>query len=156
MNAFVQALLHVLVVSGLLSLQVQAEPKAIGSLGCQREVIVTGVSPDDRWIAVVQEEVCSGLGMASTGISDVVQIVARDQKPENSDDVFAVDEHGDPTLRPNIRWLSSTTLQITVPNKSLIGLDKKNYVGIDIVTKFEPDDPAERELFLKQRGLSPK
>jgi hypothetical protein len=128
----------------------------LGSLGCQREMVAMGVSPDDKWIAVVQEEVCSGLGIASTNVTDVVQLVPRERKPENGDDIFAVEGHGDPTQRPNIRWLSSTKLQINVPNKSLIGLDKKNYAGIEIAVKYEPDDPAERERFLKQFDLTPK
>jgi hypothetical protein len=140
---------------GLLS-PAKAEESPRGSLGCQSEVIATGVSPDDKWVAMVQEEVCSGPGMASTGIMEAVQIVARGQSPESSDDVFVMNGSGDPMRRPNIRWLSATLLQITVPNKSLIGLNKKNYAGIDIVTKFEPDDPAERERFLRERGFSPK
>jgi hypothetical protein len=146
MNAFWRVLLPFLVLPCLLS-SVKAESSPRGSLGCQREVIATGLSPDDKWVAIVQEEVCSGLGMASTGIMEAVQIAARDQEPEKGDDVFVMNGSGDPMRRPNIRWLSPTTLQITVPNKSLIGLEKKNYVGIDIVTKFEPDDPAERERF---------
>jgi hypothetical protein len=125
-----------LVLLCLLSL-VGAEPSQRGSLGCQREVIATGVSADDKWVAIVQEKVCSDPGMASTGTMEAVQIAAREQEPEKGEDVFVMNGSGDPMRRPNIRWLSLTTLQITVPSKSLIGLEKKNYVGIDIVTKFE-------------------
>jgi hypothetical protein len=151
-----QPVLYLLVLPSLLLLPANAEQRALGSLGCQREVIATGVSPDNKWIAIVQEEVCSGPGLASTGITDVVQIATQDQKPEKGNDVFAIEENGNLTQRPNITWLTPTTLQIVVPNKSLIGLDKKSYAGIDIVTKFEPDDPAARERFLKERGLLPK
>jgi hypothetical protein len=144
---------YVSVLVTILSMPAQAQ---LGSLGCQREMIAMGVSPDDKWVAVVQEEVCSGLGIASTGVTDVVQLVPRDRKPENGDDIFAINENGDPTQRPNIRWLSPTKLQITVPNTALIGLDKKSYAGIEIAIKYEPDDPAERERYLKQFGLTPK
>ncbi len=89
-------------------------------------------------------------------MSDIVQLVRRGQKSEDSDDVFAIEEHGDPTNRPTLRWLSPQKLQIAVPNKSLIGLQKSSYEGIDIVIKFEPDDPAERERWLKSLGLPTK
>ncbi len=104
---------------------------------------------------MVQEEVCQGPGFASTGISDIVQLARRGQEPENSDDVFAIEEHGDLTNRPVMQWLSPSKLQITVPNKSLIGVQKSSYEGIEIVIKFNPDDPAERKRWLKSLGWCP-
>ncbi len=142
------------ILTAMLLMQAQAQ---LGSLGCQREMIAMGVSPpDDKWVAIVQEEVCTGIGIASTGVTDVVQLLLRESKSENGEDVFAIEEHGDPTNRPNIKWLSPTKLQITVPNTALIGLDKKSHAGIEIAIKYEPDDPAERERYLKQFGLTPR
>ena len=153
MNYFREGAIFVSLLVAVSSMPAQAQ---LGALGCQREIVAMGVSPEDKWVAVVQEEVCSGPGIASTNVTDVVQLVPQERKPENGDDIFAVEGHGDPTQRPNVRWLSSTKLQINVPNKSLIGLDKKSYAGIEIAIKYEPDDPAERERFLKQFELTPK
>lgn len=55
-----------------------------------------------------------------------------------------------------MRWLSMNKLQITVPNKSLIGLQKSSYDGVDIMIKFEPDAPDERKQWLNSLGLPTK
>jgi len=134
--------------------------------GCQRETISVLISPDDSWVALVQEDTCSD-GYFVTTVTDTVQLARHDatdvipltrhaDMPKHDNDVFALDEHGHPGNRPLTRWLSPSKLQITVPNKSLIGLQKNRYEGVDIVVKFEPDDPAERELWLKSLGLPTK
>ncbi|HVZ52943.1 MAG TPA: hypothetical protein VG986_13315 [Pseudolabrys sp.] len=138
---------------------------AQGKAGCQRETISVLTSPDDTWVALVQEDVCSD-GFFVTTITDTIQLTRRDatgviqlathpDKPKHENDVFALDEHGDPENRPLTRWLSPTKLQVTVPNKSLIGLHKTSYEGIEIVVKYEPDDPVERQRWLKSLGLAP-
>jgi len=132
---------------------------------CQGETISALKSPDDQWLALVQEDVCSD-GYFVTTVTDTVQLVHSDATdavqfsqhpgtPNHENDVFALDEHGNPVNRPLTRWLSPATLQITVPNKSLIGLQKGSYEGIDIVVRFEPDDPAERQRWLRSLGLLP-
>src|SRR5437763_4070816 len=122
---------------------------------CQSEVISFQLSPDDAWAALVQEEMCTGDGPASVGVTDTVQIIARGQEPTHLNDVFAVEEHGRPENRPLIRWLAARKLQITVPNLSLIGLQKPQYSGVEISMKFEPDDPAARDRWLTDLGLRP-
>jgi hypothetical protein len=52
--------------------------------------------------------------------------------------------------------LSPQRLELTVPNKSLIGLQRSSYKGIEITIKFNPDDPAERRQFLDGLGLRSK
>jgi len=133
--------------------------------GCEGETISMLLSPDDAWIALVQEHVCSD-GWFVTTVTGTVQLVGRDaidavrlgrhaEQPRHPNDIFAVDEHGRWENRPLTRWLSPKKLQITVPNKSLIGLYKGSYEGIEIIVKYEPDDPAERERWLKSLGLAP-
>jgi hypothetical protein len=134
--------------------------------GCEREAISMLMSPDDTWIALVYENICSD-GAFVTTVTDTVQLARRDttdtikliwhvEEPKHEKDVFTVDEGGHPQDRPLTRWLSPQKLQITVPNKSLIGLQKNSYEGIEVVIKFEPDDPTERERWLKSLGLAPK
>jgi hypothetical protein len=156
------ALLFFTISVALLPGAAQAQEKG----GCQRRTISALMSPDDAWVAFVQEDMCSD-GYFVTTITDTVQLVCCDaagavqltwhpDKPRHENDVFALDEHGQPENRPLTRWLSPQKLQITVPNKSLIGFQKSSYEGIEIVIKYEPDDPVERERWLKSLGLSPK
>jgi hypothetical protein len=128
---------------------------ANGELRCDRKTISMLMSPDDSWIAFVQEDTCSGESFATTGITDIVQLARPGQKATATDDVFAVVEHGNPLNRPLTQWLTPRKLQITVPNKSLIGLKKSQHEDIEIVVKYQPDDPAERQRFLKELGLPP-
>lgn len=62
--------------------------------GCQQELISVLMSPDDAWIAMVQEEICSGFGIATSGTTDVVQLVRRGEKPNDNNNVFAIEELG--------------------------------------------------------------
>ena len=123
--------------------------------GCSRDEIGMMWSPDNSWLALMQEEVCSDGGYVTT-IIDYVQLVRRGVKPTRENDVFAIEEHGDAKLRPVLQWLSSTKLQITVPNISTVDFQKSNYRGLDIVVKFDPDDPAVRQQFLENHGLDKK
>ena len=117
--------------------------------GCNRQTVAMVMSPDDTWAALVQEDICSD-GAFVTVATDVVQLVPRGAKPRDEDNIFAIDEHGRPENRPLLRWLSPRKLQISVPNKSLIALQKSSHEDIDIVIKFDPDDPIERQQFLRQ------
>jgi|HubBroStandDraft_3_1064219.scaffolds.fasta_scaffold138402_2 hypothetical protein len=134
--------------------------------GSQRQTISGEISPDETWWAFTQEDVCSD-GYFITTIIDTVQLVRRDTvdtidltkhavEPRHEDDVLAIDEHGRPENRPLTRWLSPQTLQITVPNKSLFSLRKSTFEGIEILIKYDPDDPVERERWLKSLGLQSK
>jgi hypothetical protein len=124
---------------------------------CERETMISQlISPDDAWVAVVEEHVCSGEGLATTGVDDTVQLLRSGEKPKRGDYVFSISEQGNPLNRPLTRWLSPQKLQITIPNKSLFVLKRDRYEGIEIVVKYEPNDPAERERWLRSRGLAPQ
>jgi hypothetical protein len=123
---------------------------------CQRHTTATLASPDAAWLALVQEDTCVGVFPFTTGVTDTVQLVRPGEQPDSDNDVFALEEHGRPENRPLLRWLSPQKLQITVPNRSLIGLQKRAFAGVEIVVKYDPDDPAERARFLQELGLAPK
>jgi hypothetical protein len=120
---------------------------------CDIERLSTFPSPDDMWVMAVDEYACSGKSFGTSGITDVVQLFRKGDKPTRQNDVFAVNESGHPEYRPQVRWLSPTKLEIVAPNKSLIGLRKRTYESIEVVVKFDPDDSAERARFLKEAGL---
>jgi hypothetical protein len=120
---------------------------------CKGEVISSVESSDKRWLAIVQEYVCSGEGLLTISITDAVQVVESGQVPTHENDVLVVDEGGHSENRPAISWASEGKLEITIPNKSLVGLQKQKYHDIDIALTYNPDDPAEREKFLRKLGL---
>jgi hypothetical protein len=142
-------------VLGLLIIMAGTVSAGTAVAACDADTISTLVSPDDDWVALVQEVVCSGEGFGTTSITDGVQIVRRGGQPEKGNDICVIDEGGHPENRPLIRWLSYRKLQITVPNKSLIGLQKNTYMDFEIVIKFEPDDPIARERWLRSLKSSP-
>jgi hypothetical protein len=123
---------------------------------CESKIISMLVSPDDSWVVSVREETCSGEGFATTGITDTVQLLRPGEKWNHNNDIFAVEEHGDPLNRPMTQWLGPRKLQITVPNRSLIGLKKRRDEDVEIVIRYDPDDPADRARFLRELGLPPE
>jgi hypothetical protein len=138
---------------------------AAEDLLCERQTVAVLVSPENIWVALVEEGVCvSGPVTVST---DTVRLVRRNstsqillaprpEKPEQENDVLVVDYYGHAENRPNLRWLSPGKLQITIPNISAVGMQKTTYQGVDVVIKYEPDDPAAREKWRKERGLPVK
>jgi hypothetical protein len=64
--------------------------------------------------------------------------------PEHGNDVLFVET--DPHLddRPQLQWTSPIKLQLTIPNKSLVGLHKGAHEGVEIVGKRDvaPYDSA--------------
>jgi hypothetical protein len=124
-------------------------------VGCQRQTISMVVAPDNAWVALVREGGCSGGGPVSTS-TDTVQLARRgltatiklDSLPDEAvheNDILVVDDYGHPENRPLTQWLSPRKLQITIPNISGIGLQKSSYDDVDVIIKYEPDDPAARE-----------
>ena len=121
--------------------------------GCSRDAVDMLASPDGDWEAFVQDEICSD-GAFVTTVVDFVQLARRGMKPTRKNDVFAIQAHG--VYRPLLHWQSSHELQITVPDKSYIGLRKHSYRGVDVVVRFDHDDPTERNKLLKSLGLDPE
>jgi hypothetical protein len=135
-------------------------------LECERETISMLVSPDNAWIALVQEGVCSDGGFVTIS-TDTVRLARREaideiklspcqENPTSENDILVVDYYGHPENRPLIQWLSPQKLQITIPNISGVGLQKNSYEGVDIIVKHEPDDSAAREKWRREHRLAPK
>lgn len=133
---------------------------------CVRQTIAMSFSPDDRWVALVREGECSN-GASVTVSTDTVQLVPRKaidtvslarlpDKSQHENDVLVVDYYGRFENRPLLKWVSRRQLQIIIPNISGIGLRKSNYHDIAIAIRFDPDDPAAREKWRKERGLPPE
>src|SRR5258705_11401525 len=158
-SKFLPFLAVLLPVMGFISLDGAAT--AQGDLPCERETIALSVSPDETWVALVQEGMCiSGRITVSTNTvrlarrdsMNEMSLVSRPERPEYENDVLVVDYYGRPETRPLLHWLSPRKLQITIPNISGVGLQKGSYQDVE----HEPDDPVAREKWQKKRGLMPK
>ena len=145
-----------LIGSGLLVLWAASPGKEIS--GDERWAVGTFPSPDDAWMAVVGEHAYSGSGRADTSQFEAVQLVryVRHQgNPLDPSYVFTMEPGGDPEDRLLLQWLGPRKLQITAPNKSFIQIKKSGYEDVEVVVKYERDDPAERARYLRARGLPP-
>lgn len=134
-------------------------------LSCERETIAKSVSPDQAWVALVQEGMCtSGQVAVSTDTvrlerfskTKEIPLGSRFEKAEYENDVLVVDYYGRSEARPIVNWLSPRKLQVTIPNISGVGLQKSNYQDVEIIIKYDHDDPVAREKWRKERGLTPK
>ncbi len=133
---------------------------------CERQPISVEVSPDSSWVALVEEGLCSDgrfvtvstftVRLVERDLTDTIKLSRRSEEPDYEGDILVVDDYGSLQNRPLLQWISPRKLQITIPNISGIGLKKDSYRGVDVVIKYEPDDPAARDRWQKERGLSPK
>lgn len=119
--------------------------------GCEKRTVSTSLSPDRIWSAVVREEICSD-GAFTTSAANVVQLVRSGETETDEGKIFSADTGGHPENTPLLKWLAPRLLQITVPNKSLIGLSKSTFGDVNIQVKFDPDNPEERKRWLKEIG----
>jgi hypothetical protein len=120
---------------------------ARGEAACERETIAMLLSPDNKWVALVREGVCTGGRI--TVSTDTVQLVPRDKlesiglahspdEPQHENDVLVVDYYGHFENRPLLEWLSQNELQITIRNRKGVGLQKDNYQGLAIKLRSSP------------------
>lgn len=130
---------------------IHASGKESISSACHREIISKVESPDHNWVALLREDICSD-GAFTTVVTNTVQLLRNGEAPRQEGDVFGLDSGGHPEERPIIEWLAPRLLQILIPNKSLIGLNRSKRDEINIIVKFNPDDPEERKQWLRDIG----
>lgn len=117
---------------------------------CEYQTVAAVPSPDGVWSAVARQEVCGTITPASTSVVYFVHLVRKDEKLVRDNAVLILDEE-----QFRLDWLSAQKLQIIAPVYSYIPLEKADYQGIEVVLKFDPDDPVERVRVLKQQGGLP-
>ena len=78
---------------------------------CERETISRVVSPDNTWVALVHEGVCSNGALVTVStdtvrlaarrdMTEAIQLAPRAEKPEYENDILVVDYYGHPERRP--------------------------------------------------------
>lgn len=108
---------------------------------CDRSGSQTTPSPDGRWIASVQEEVCATATGAAAGIT-VVLIAADD--PAHSRRVFIMPVPRSRDDWPHIHWQAANALEVRVPNLSEAAAPEAEFAGIRISLIYCGDNPADR------------
>ena len=129
--------------------------QAAAQRSCTRTTIATLMSPYNSWAVTIEEEACSQLIYATTTIDNIVRVARLGAIATLESDVLVVNVGGSWKARPLLEWIAPAKLQITLLNRSFIGLRKPKYEDVEIVLKFDLDDPADRAQFLKELGLPP-
>jgi len=108
---------------------------------CDRSGSRSTPSPDGRWIANVQEEVCATATGAAAGIT-VVIVSAMD--PEVGKRVFIMPVPRSRDDWPRVRWQGPAALELRVPNLSEPAAPEPEFEGIRISLAYCGDNPEDR------------
>ena len=120
---------------------------------CEHATVARVLSPDGAWQADVNESTCLfGLGVGAV-VAEVHLLSTRD--PARSADLLGVDTGGNADERPKLAWVAPDILQVTVPNRSFLKILALRLDGVQVKVRFEPDDPAERAVWLREHDLPP-
>jgi hypothetical protein len=120
--------------------------------GCTTTRVAQVESPANDRMAVVNASWCQSLSV-TTANYDVGLILLGD--PPRSAVVLTKVDHGYDEDRPRIAWIASDLLQITVPNLSHPNLLTREYRGVRIDLRYDPDDPAARAAWRQSPGERP-
>ncbi|MET0291931.1 MAG: hypothetical protein ABW136_06150 [Steroidobacteraceae bacterium] len=106
-------------------------------------------SPDGKWIANVQEEVCATATGAAAGIT-VLLVSAAD--PAKIKRVFIMAVPREREERAKVRWPANDKLEVRVPNLAeSVRLLETAYEGVDVSLTYCGDDPAARASLVAYR-----
>lgn len=108
-------------------------------------------SPSGSWKALVDETFDEPSWGGSVVIASVHLVSTRDSAEHAV--ILSLDEIGE--QRPWIAWTDADLLQVTVPNLSYLTVYRREYDGVRIDLRFDPDDPAQRAVWLRKQQISP-
>ncbi|MGH7153950.1 MAG: hypothetical protein ACREF3_08460, partial [Acetobacteraceae bacterium] len=108
--------------------------------------VATVPSPAGNWIATV-DEVNDGRQFFS---DDVVTLISTGNPAVHAWVLYvATTEEGRGPVRT--AWVNAGELRVTAPNRSYINGRKREFHGIRIDLRFDPDDPTARAAWLKRQ-----
>jgi hypothetical protein len=108
---------------------------------CDRSGSTATPSPDGRWVANVQEEVCESSGGAAAGITVDLASTA---DPARHKRVFIMPVPRSRDDWPRIRWLGPEAMEVRVPNLSEAPPPVPEFEGIHITLAHCGDNPEDR------------
>jgi hypothetical protein len=108
---------------------------------CEHSGERSAKSPDGRWVATVQEEVCDANGVAAAG---VVVDLSPSADATHAQRVFSMTVPRSRDEWPKVLWKDAGLLELWVPNRAAIGMQKSESQGVRIELKYCGDNPQER------------
>lgn len=108
---------------------------------CDHSGAKTTPSPDERWVATVQEEVCATEKGTAAGVN-VDLALASD--PTHKSRVVSISVPRSRDDWPRVVWTSASSMEVWVPNLAEIGLHVAEADGVRVELKYCGDNPQER------------
>lgn len=116
-------------------------PAAGWAVDCEHSGEKKSASPDGRWVATVQEEVCAiGTG---TGAGIMVDLALASDS-SHAKRVFNMHVPRSRDQWPRVIWKGPTTMELWAPNRAQILVQEAQFEGVQIQLKYCGDNPAER------------
>lgn len=127
----------------IIALLVSLAPSALQAAEnvCDQSETRATPSPDTRWVANVQEEVCATATGTAAGIT---VILVSKQDAARSKRVFMMPVPRSRDDWPRIRWQSATAVEIRVPNLAEVKPPDAEFDGIRISLAYCGDNPDDR------------
>ncbi len=120
---------------------------------CEHAIVARVPSPDGAWEARVDEATC-GVGLGGMDITAEAHLVST-RGPARFADLLGVDTGAHEDERPRLEWTAPDVLQVTVPNRSFLKVLTREFGGVRVDLRFDPDDPADRTAWRLKYGMSP-
>ena len=98
-------------------------------------------SPDGRWVATVQEEVCAVGASTAAGVMVDLALAA---DASHAKRVFNMRVPRSRDLWPRVIWKGSAAMELWAPNRADIAAHVSEFDGVQIQLKYCGDNPAER------------
>ena len=128
-------------IASVLILTLAVAPMAGWAADCEHSGEKSYASPDGKWVATVQEEVCA----VGTGTAAGVMV---DLAPADNDShvtrVFNMRVPRSRDLWPRVIWKGPTVMELWAPNRAEIMAQSSSFEGVQVQLKYCGDNPAER------------
>jgi hypothetical protein len=123
---------------------------AFAAQDCDRSDSIRTQSPDGRWVASVQHDVCASAAGAVAGITVYVSPANEESRGQR---VFVTAVPRSHDEWPRVRWQGSSVLQLRVPNLLEITAPPPPQVeGIRIELVYCGDSPQDRQRLADYKG----
>jgi len=108
---------------------------------CDHSAAKTYASPDGRWVASVQEEVCAVGNRAAAAVN---VDVSQSSDPKRTTRVFSMAVPRSRDQWPRVVWRGDNAMELWAPNRAHILKQLSELEDIRIELKYCGDNPAER------------
>ncbi len=93
-----------------------------------------------------------GFGVGAV-VAEVQLVSTRD--PGQFADLLGVDTGGHEDERPRLAWTAPDVLQVTVYDHSYLKVLAREFGGVRVDLRHDPDDPADQAEWRRERGMPP-